>query len=170
MATVVWNTAVVYSYYRGLGVPQDYSAAADWFRKAAELGHAGAQNSLGYSYYYGEGISQDYVEAVTLVPQSSRTGSWPGHKSSRQCVLPWRGSLHGYTQRQFGYRKAADQGEAVAEHSMGFLFEHGRVSLKTPMSRTWYRQSGWSWQKSARNSSLVCSSMSRSGSYDTWRR
>jgi len=51
-----------YSYYRGLGVPQDYSAAADWFRKAADLGHAGAQNSLGYSYYYGEGISQDYVE------------------------------------------------------------------------------------------------------------
>ena len=63
-----------YSYYHGLGVAQDYSAAADWFRKAADLGHVGAQNSLGYSYYYGEGVSRDYVEAVTWFRRAAEQG------------------------------------------------------------------------------------------------
>jgi hypothetical protein len=45
-------------------VPQDYSAAAGWFRKAAEQGDAAAQYSLGFSYERGRGVPQDSAEAV----------------------------------------------------------------------------------------------------------
>ena len=38
-------------YYYGRGVQQDYTAAATWFRKAAEQGHAYAQYSLGWVYW-----------------------------------------------------------------------------------------------------------------------
>ena len=30
-----------------------------WFRKAAELGHAGAMSDLGYCYYHGFGVEYD---------------------------------------------------------------------------------------------------------------
>ena len=37
-------------YYRGEGVPQDYSHAVSWFRKAAEQGHAVAQYNVGLMF------------------------------------------------------------------------------------------------------------------------
>ena len=34
-----------------------------WYRKAADQGHAGAQNNLGVMYRDGQGVKQDYVQA-----------------------------------------------------------------------------------------------------------
>ena len=50
-------------YDEGQGVPQDYAEAVKWYRKAAEQGHARAQNNLGAMYYKGRGVPQDYAEA-----------------------------------------------------------------------------------------------------------
>ena len=50
-------------YYSGLGVPQDYTQAVAWYRKAAEQGYAGAQFNLGAMYAKGGGVPQDYVES-----------------------------------------------------------------------------------------------------------
>ena len=51
------------AYVSGQGVPQNYRAAAMWFRKAAEWGKVWAQFYLGELYYSGQGVPQDYVEA-----------------------------------------------------------------------------------------------------------
>ncbi|MDX2179094.1 MAG: tetratricopeptide repeat protein [Bryobacteraceae bacterium] len=48
---------------RGHGVTQDYSEAAQWFRRAAEQGDAQAQFNLGVMYYEGQGLRQDYILA-----------------------------------------------------------------------------------------------------------
>jgi TPR repeat protein len=40
----------------GLGVPQDYTEATKWYRKAAEQGDAKAQYNLGYMYNDGCGV------------------------------------------------------------------------------------------------------------------
>ena len=52
-----------YCYDEGQGVPQDYTQAAYWYRKAAEQGDADAQYNLGYCYKYGRGVLKDMVEA-----------------------------------------------------------------------------------------------------------
>jgi hypothetical protein len=44
-------------------VPQDYAAAASWYRKAAEQGNADAQFNLGSMYYKSLGVPQDHVIA-----------------------------------------------------------------------------------------------------------
>ena len=44
--------------------PKIYAQAAEWYRKAAEQGDAGAQFNLGHLYYDGQGVPQDYGEAV----------------------------------------------------------------------------------------------------------
>ena len=50
-------------YEKGLGVPQDYAAAATWYRKAAEQGDGLAQYYLGEKYEAGLGVPQNYVLA-----------------------------------------------------------------------------------------------------------
>ena len=51
-------------YDQGWGVAQDYAEAiADWYRKAAEAGHAQAQFNLGTMYREGHGVAQDDAEA-----------------------------------------------------------------------------------------------------------
>ena len=55
------------SYYTGQGVPQDYSQAAEWFRKAAEKDNPMAQYLLGTMYVVGKGLPQDFAEAYFWV-------------------------------------------------------------------------------------------------------
>jgi uncharacterized protein len=76
-------------YHQGIGVKQNNTEAADWYRRAAEQGHGDAQNSLGLllvadhrdypgaaqqgqvqaqrdlgkMYERGQGVMPDYVEA-----------------------------------------------------------------------------------------------------------
>jgi len=51
-------------FERGLGVPPDYEAAAQWYRKAAEQGDSAAQISLGSLYEAGRGVPRDGEEAI----------------------------------------------------------------------------------------------------------
>ena len=52
------------SYRKGEGVPQDYTEAEKWYRKAADQGYARAQADLGVCYSLGEGVPKDHAEAV----------------------------------------------------------------------------------------------------------
>ena len=51
-------------YKEGRGVKQDSAKAAEWFKKAAEQGNAGAQFNLGKMYEVGDGVEQDSVKAA----------------------------------------------------------------------------------------------------------
>ena len=50
-------------YVYGLGVTQDYTEGARWYRKAAEQGYADAQSTLGFMHANGHGVVQDLVMA-----------------------------------------------------------------------------------------------------------
>jgi len=53
------------AYTAGVGVPQDYTEAEKWYRKAADLElHAGLE-ALGLFYQLGQGVTQDRIEAQT---------------------------------------------------------------------------------------------------------
>ncbi|WP_354121819.1 tetratricopeptide repeat protein [Bradyrhizobium sp. LA6.12] len=47
----------------GRGVPENYTEAAMWYRRAAEQGDSRAQYSLGLLYDRGQGVPQNIVEA-----------------------------------------------------------------------------------------------------------
>ena len=61
-------------YSAGRGVPQDYSEAAKWFRKAANQGYATGQAKLGFMYFLGRGVLQDYVQAHMWLNLSAAHG------------------------------------------------------------------------------------------------
>ena len=53
---------------------QDFVEAAKWYRKAAEQGHAGAQNSLGVAYDIGQGVPQNYAESAKWFARAAERG------------------------------------------------------------------------------------------------
>lgn len=63
-------------YNMGRGVTQDYTEAARWYRKAAEMGgHEKAQWRLGMMYDLGVGVPQDYAEAVKWSRKAAEQGN-----------------------------------------------------------------------------------------------
>ena len=52
-----------FRYENGIGVPQNYLAAADLYQRAAEQGDSFAQCRLGLSYDKGHGVPPDYILA-----------------------------------------------------------------------------------------------------------
>ena len=46
-------------YKNGLGVDEYDSIAVEWYCKAVEQGHAGAQNNLGWMYENGLGVNKN---------------------------------------------------------------------------------------------------------------
>jgi hypothetical protein len=52
-------------HYKGNGVPQNYSEAMKWYKKAADQGYTEAQYNLGVMYYFGKGVPQNYAKAYS---------------------------------------------------------------------------------------------------------
>lgn len=50
-------------YEKGKGVRQDYSAAFEWYKKAAEAGNLSAMKNLALMYEKGRGVERNALEA-----------------------------------------------------------------------------------------------------------
>ncbi|MCY4673748.1 MAG: tetratricopeptide repeat protein [Bacteroidetes bacterium] len=50
-------------YYRGMGVPQNFSLSTRWFRESADQGYALSQSFLSMCYFYGRGVKRDPTES-----------------------------------------------------------------------------------------------------------
>ena len=61
-------------HFYGQAVPQSQQEAFTFFKRAAKLGHAGAQNNLGYFYFNGVVVKQDYVRAFLWFSLSAAEG------------------------------------------------------------------------------------------------
>jgi TPR repeat protein len=70
-------------YMHGKGWRKDEVKAAEWFRKAGELGYADAQNNLGACYMNGEGVRKDADRAVEWL----RKAAEQRHPQAQEVVL-----------------------------------------------------------------------------------
>ena len=123
-------------YWGDDGLPKDARQAANWYRKAAEGGHAGAQSMLGWMSEKGEGgIPKNESQAVAWY----RKAAEGGHAESQ-----WRlGYLYEYgkgvaqddRQAVYWYRKSAEAGDAEGRRLLGIMFEEGRGGLPQDRSR-----------------------------------
>jgi TPR repeat protein len=76
-------------YHRGLGVPRDYEAAAQWWRRAADHGQVTAQCNLGIMYMYGLGVKQDDVMSYLYLNAAAARGSRDARRK-RDLLEAWR--------------------------------------------------------------------------------
>ena len=61
-------------YIKGKGVPQNYSQAVYWFRKAADQGLEYSQFSMGLCYEDGTGVTQNLEQAVYWYTKAAEQG------------------------------------------------------------------------------------------------
>ena len=106
------------NYENGCGVPQDFSQAADWYRKAAESGHLAAQNSLGSLYVQGHGVAQSDEQAMKWFLRAASEGFAPaqnnlGYMYETGRVPTTSAASNNGSEAVKWYRKAAGSGSAA---------------------------------------------------------
>ncbi len=123
------------AYNRG-----DTAKAVNWFRKAAEQGHAEAQDSLGRMYTWGEGVPQDYVEAAKWKRKAAEQGNAHAQYAlGAKFFLGKQGVPQHYVEAAIWFRKAAEQGNYFAQHSLGTMYDDGQgVSQDYVEAHRWY--------------------------------
>ena len=122
----------LFRYGKKEGIFMDYEQAVYWYRKAADQGHAAAQNALGWMYKSGKGVSVDKKQAAYWF----RKAAVQGHAVAQyglgsiygELQLGGSGSIayHYIEDREqaiYWYRKAADQGLAPAQVELGVIYD-----------------------------------------------
>lgn len=133
-------------YDHGEGVPQDYVAAAKWYRMAALQKEvlvtadgkdirAEAQYQLGFLYFQGHGVQQNFTEALKWFRTAAEAGEadaelWlgivlrsDGGKADDFRICPKCPADDAAALKWL--RKAADQGVPEARSNLGFMYENG---------------------------------------------
>lgn len=115
-----------------------YSKAAEWYRKAAEMGLAHAQNELGVMYYKGKSVEQNYNKAVEWQRKAAEQNySW-GQYNLGWCYEAGHGVGKDTERAKEWYQKAANQGHKDAQKRLDNLINTEK-SLK---SRPWEYRMG----------------------------
>lgn len=122
------------------GRPPDFAEAVNWYRKAAEQGHAAAQHNLALCYYNGQGVAQNYSEAFNRWRKAVPQGYAQTQFQLGGCYFFGQGVAQDYTEAVKWFRKAAEQGDAVAQYFLGgCYFEELGVSKSDIESYKWIK-------------------------------
>lgn len=128
-------------YEKGQGVPKNEAEAARWYRKAADQGHAGAQDNLGIMYATGQGVVKDDAEAVRWYRKAADQGDAVGQNNLGVMYDNGLGIPKDEAEAIRWYRKAADQGEANGQFNLGNKYYQGIVVPKDMAEAVrWFRK------------------------------
>jgi localization factor PodJL len=96
-------------YFEGTGGgPKDTSTAAQWFRRAADLGLVDSQYNLGRLYEEGIGVSQNAAEAYKWYLIAARSGDMESRTSAQRVRSRLSGDAQNVVERTAaGFRPAA---------------------------------------------------------------
>jgi tetratricopeptide (TPR) repeat protein len=97
---------------------ENYDQAVQWYRKAAEQGHAGAQYSLGRMYDLGWGVAEDNDQAVQWYRKAAEQGHAGAQYNLGMMYDRGGGGAKDAIQAVQWYRKAAKQGYAMAQDEL----------------------------------------------------
>jgi TPR repeat protein len=124
-------------YEFGLMGEEGFEQAAYWYRKAAEQGHRDAQFQLSSMYEAGKGGEQDYQLSFDWLLEAS----YREHALALFCHGLFAEDCHHHEEALVSYRKAAEQGLAIAQYKLGTMYEHG-LGIEKDLEQAvfWYRQ------------------------------
>lgn len=108
------QNALGIAYYKGRGVPQDYTQAKYWFKKAAQQNHTNAFIWLGAMYYKGYGVKEDFTQAKKYYQQAVDNGDAAGLKLIGVMYEEGKGVEQSYTQAKKYYQQACNANDTEA--------------------------------------------------------
>jgi len=129
-------------HYYGQGVRKNLALALRAYRKAAEQGHAAAQNRLGWMFEKGEGTEADYAEAVMWYERAAEQGHINAMNDLGYMHRQGWGVTQSYSEALRWFRRAAEKYDSYAEYNMGQMYENGwGVGKDQDEAIRWFRRS-----------------------------
>ncbi|MCA3370936.1 MAG: SEL1-like repeat protein [Roseomonas sp.] len=126
-----------------------HADAVAFYRRAAELGHAWAQNSMGVVLANGRGLSRDDTRAAQWYLLAADQGYAEAQNNLGVMIQNGRGVTRDDARAVQWYERAADQGDAWGQNNLGWMLANGRgVPQDDAKAVQWYRRSanqGNSW-------------------------
>ena len=135
------------TYGAGEGVPQDYTEALKWLRRAADPDDAEGSQSLavtaqlflGRMYAAGQGVPQDYTEATKWFRRAADQGNAEAQLFLGRMYAAGQGVPQDYTEALKWLRRAADQDDAGAQFALGVMYAAGGgVPQDYVQAHKWY--------------------------------
>jgi TPR repeat protein len=108
-------------YHQGIGVKQNNTEAADWYRRAAEQGQGDAQNSLGLLLVADH---RDYPGAAQWFAMAARQGNADAQYNLG--VIYFSGLGVNYECAAHWIQLAAQQGHVQGQRDLGKMYERGQ--------------------------------------------
>lgn len=123
------------------GKEKDQEIAVKWYRQAAGMGNAWAQQLLGYAYENGLGVLQDYHEAMKWYRRAAEQGN-----ARAQFLLGYgyrwgHGVAQDYEEAVKWFQKSAEKGDIYAQFNLGVCYAYGTgVAQDYAEAVKWYRR------------------------------
>lgn len=114
-------------------------AAAEYFMKAAEAGHAEAQNTLGFFYWRGTGVEKDDERSFYWNSKAAEQGNISAQSNLGYSYQHGEGVEKNPEKAFYWYSKAAEQGYKTAQSELGYFYENGEgVEKDIEKAIYWY--------------------------------
>jgi TPR repeat protein len=101
---------------------KDYAKALEWYLKAANQGHAQAQNNIGALYAFGQGVEKSITKAIEWYTKAAKNGNVYAQKNLAHIYHTGNGVQKDEDKAIEWYTKAAQQGNADAQWRLGCLY------------------------------------------------
>jgi TPR repeat protein len=115
--------------------------AVKWYKKAADQGHAEAQNNYGVALFRGKGIRENMDEAVKWYKKAADQGLAVAQFHYGNALFRGKGIRKNMHEAVKWYKKAADQGDSVAQYHYGYALLTGQgISPNMDEAAEWYKK------------------------------
>lgn len=109
---------------------KEFNQAFDWYKKAAALGHAGAQGQLGCMFASGVGTPQNGEEAVKWLEKAAAAGDTAAQARLGSLLLQGQFVSKDTAKALELLASAANKGNAQAEYLLGCMYLTGKGVTK----------------------------------------
>jgi localization factor PodJL len=120
----------------GRGIPQNFTAAAEWFERAARQGLVPAQFRLGGLYEKGMGVRKDLEAARRLYLAASNAGHAKAMHNLAVLYAEGADGKPDYQSAAYWFRKAADYGVTDSQYNLGILYARG-IGVETNLAEAY---------------------------------
>jgi len=120
----------------GRGVPQNFTAAAEWFERAAQHGLVPAQFRLGGLYEKGMGVKKDLEAARRLYLAAANAGHAKAMHNLAVLYAEGADGKADYQTAAYWFRRGADHGVTDSQYNLAILYARG-IGVETNIAEAY---------------------------------
>jgi TPR repeat protein len=139
-------------YFNGNGLPQSFTEAFSYFRKAADYGNPNAQTVLGFMYANGIGVEDNEIKAFIWFRKAAEQANHDAQFRLGLCFYAGFGVEQNYQDALIWLQQSAEQGNSNAQYLIGFIYANGDGVVEDQQQAVvWYRKAALQGNQSAQD-------------------